>query len=128
MPPPRWVARSFFFFFFNDTATTEIYTLSLRDALPICWRYPAKENRGVYIPIWGPRRAQLQANRVVDKPATTLARCTGEWATRSRRAHSSLQQHWPVARVNGRDGNVLPNNIDTPQGNRMLSSRKIGLK
>src|SRR3712207_7235935 len=32
----------FFFFFFNDTATTEIYTLSLHDALPICpWRDPA---------------------------------------------------------------------------------------
>src|SRR5690348_4419923 len=30
--------RSFYysFFFFNDTATTEIYTLSLHDALPIC--------------------------------------------------------------------------------------------
>src|SRR5256885_11491098 len=30
----------FLFFFFNDTATTEIYTLSLHDALPICpgWR------------------------------------------------------------------------------------------
>src|SRR5688572_32519079 len=38
-------------FFFNDTATTEIYTLSLHDALPICpteaavdvtiWRFPA---------------------------------------------------------------------------------------
>src|ERR1035441_1288413 len=28
-------------FFFNDTATTEIYTLSLHDALPICsWRWP----------------------------------------------------------------------------------------
>src|SRR5438270_260393 len=26
----------FFYFFFNDTATTEIYTLSLHDALPIC--------------------------------------------------------------------------------------------
>src|SRR5688572_31276401 len=31
------VAHAFFvFFFFNDTATTEIYTLSLHDALPIC--------------------------------------------------------------------------------------------
>src|SRR5258707_15275072 len=28
----------FFFFFFNDTATTEIYTLSLHDALPILSR------------------------------------------------------------------------------------------
>src|SRR2546422_10635589 len=27
--------RLLFFFFFNDTATTEIYTLSLHDALPI---------------------------------------------------------------------------------------------
>src|SRR5204863_9882407 len=27
---------SFFLFFFNDPATTEIYTLSLHDALPIC--------------------------------------------------------------------------------------------
>ena len=29
----------FFFFFFNDTATTEIYTLSLHDALPIYEEY-----------------------------------------------------------------------------------------
>src|SRR2546430_9047246 len=29
-----------FFFFFNDTATTEIYTLSLHDALPISCRSP----------------------------------------------------------------------------------------
>src|SRR5436189_4429801 len=29
------LASFFFFFFFNDTATTEIYTLSLHDALPI---------------------------------------------------------------------------------------------
>src|SRR6266576_7087825 len=31
----------FFFFFFNDTATTEIYTLSLHDALPI-FRAPTR--------------------------------------------------------------------------------------
>src|SRR3712207_7705243 len=30
------MSMSFLFFFFNDTATTEIYTLSLHDALPIC--------------------------------------------------------------------------------------------
>src|SRR5258706_3939021 len=33
-PPPRQSPLSHFFFF-NDTATTEIYTLSLHDALPI---------------------------------------------------------------------------------------------
>src|SRR2546430_17622658 len=36
-------STSFFFFFFNDTATTEIYTLSLHDALPI-FRYPTRQN------------------------------------------------------------------------------------
>src|SRR3989442_9439231 len=33
----------FFFFFFNDTATTEIYTLSLHDALPISRRRAIEE-------------------------------------------------------------------------------------
>src|SRR5256885_11910765 len=33
-------SRSCIFFFFNDTATTEIYTLSLHDALPICDAHP----------------------------------------------------------------------------------------
>src|SRR5437763_16827613 len=32
---PSLISPLFFFFFFNDTATTEIYTLSLHDALPI---------------------------------------------------------------------------------------------
>src|SRR3712207_8613116 len=32
------------FFFFNDTATTEIYTLSLHDALPISPFTPAKDD------------------------------------------------------------------------------------
>src|SRR2546426_3595639 len=48
----------FFFFFFNDTATTEIYTLSLHDALPISasasctrsWRASASADLGN---IWG---------------------------------------------------------------------------
>src|SRR5215475_15229144 len=49
----------FFFFFFNDTATTEIYTLSLHDSLPIspddtppddisrscCWAATASDRR-----------------------------------------------------------------------------------
>src|SRR3712207_7681109 len=37
----------FFFFFFNDTATTEIYTLSLHDALPICVLRPVHPPVGV---------------------------------------------------------------------------------
>src|SRR2546430_6854731 len=46
-------AQSLRFFFFNDTATTEIYTLSLHDALPIsappgrwsCWARPIWTSR-----------------------------------------------------------------------------------
>src|SRR5690348_17859073 len=32
-----FICHLFPIFFFNDPATTEIYTLSLHDALPICW-------------------------------------------------------------------------------------------
>src|SRR3954465_13910826 len=34
-------------FFFNDTATTEIYTLSLHDALPICWKVRGRTGRRI---------------------------------------------------------------------------------
>src|SRR3989449_8105595 len=48
---------SFIFFFFNDTATTEIYTLSLHDALPILSR-----------PGRGPARHQRHARRTDPDP------------------------------------------------------------
>src|SRR2546429_762071 len=38
-----------FFFFFNDTATTEIYTLSLHDALPICEREALRDRRRAHM-------------------------------------------------------------------------------
>src|SRR2546427_4972435 len=50
----------FVFFFFNDTATTEIYTLSLHDALPICARASAeRRNHG--------RHEQLQTCAAQDR-------------------------------------------------------------
>src|SRR6266702_6785997 len=52
---PSALFSSFFFFFFNDTATTEIYTLSLHDALPISRRLPFCTTRPVRGP-WGPER------------------------------------------------------------------------
>src|SRR5256885_8948093 len=64
-----------FFFFFNDTATTEIYTLSLHDALPI-WRsgarctVPARCLDG----LWSWRTAE-----------TAWARCPGRRLRRCRR-------------------------------------------
>src|SRR5258708_36071783 len=42
----------FIFFFFNDTATTEIYTLSLHDALPICSSFNVAAT-AVIVPGWG---------------------------------------------------------------------------
>src|SRR3712207_9181694 len=47
------------FFFFNDTATTEIYTLSLHDALPICPRLAREEEKRCCSDIW----RQLQSPR-----------------------------------------------------------------
>src|SRR5579875_4224584 len=46
---------SLFFFFFNDTATTEIYTLSLHDALPICYGLGWHDPAGVPDRAPGPR-------------------------------------------------------------------------
>src|SRR3989337_2925184 len=43
--PPAILAGKFDFFFFNDTATTEIYTLSLHDALPIFRRAGGSTNQ-----------------------------------------------------------------------------------
>src|SRR5258708_37467818 len=39
-----------FFFFFNDTATTEIYTLSLHDALPISCKLAGVDQVGFQNP------------------------------------------------------------------------------
>src|SRR5690348_17970365 len=45
-----------FFFFFNDTATTEIYTLSLHDALPILQRLRRRVGGALYVAPHGSRR------------------------------------------------------------------------
>src|SRR5256885_11622097 len=50
--------NSLYFFFFNDTATTEIYTLSLHDALPICGSCLAQERPGNCRPAPGRQNRQ----------------------------------------------------------------------
>src|SRR5690242_12874852 len=64
---------AFFVFFFNDTATTEIYTLSLHDALPIC-------------------RARLQA-RAAHPGLLLLHEAERPAAARSEEHTSELQSH-----------------------------------
>src|SRR5438477_4031452 len=50
----------FFLFFFNDTATTEIYTLSLHDALPICCRGGRARARAPRSRAWSRSRARSE--------------------------------------------------------------------
>src|SRR3989449_11769425 len=66
------VLLSFSFFFFNDTATTEIYTLSLHDALPISSCHAARHRRVPCLeplPRPGPRGGQ---DRARDRKSTRL--------------------------------------------------------
>src|SRR5256885_15046539 len=56
----------FFFFFFNDTATTEIYTLSLHDALPILGGaagHPVRSDRLLWRAGAAPRQRRWSARR-----------------------------------------------------------------
>src|SRR2546427_4730405 len=63
----------FAFFFFNDTATTEIYTLSLHDALPIFGQRMRGIGPGRSEERIGPRGVGLgQAGRVPDRKSTRL--------------------------------------------------------
>src|SRR5256885_15291336 len=55
----------FFFFFFNDTATTEIYTLSLHDALPICAGGRDRDVRGSEDRAPGGRGSGVRRHRVL---------------------------------------------------------------
>src|SRR6266487_2156178 len=70
-PDPRF----FFFFFFNATATTEIYTLSLHDALPISIGRPMKpapsprNSDGGHL-AWG--KAADHVRRAADRKSTRL--------------------------------------------------------
>src|SRR5260370_42602018 len=74
-----WISAStvmtflFLFFFFNDPATTEIYTLSLHDALPIWVRPPTSSRPRVSS---RPRRCSMRG-----------------WSTRSEEHTSELQSH-----------------------------------
>src|SRR6266498_5795020 len=72
---PTIKCNDFFFFFFNDTATTEIYTLSLHDALPI--RRGTASNSFAVTPItrwsnvertWLPSRSEEHTSELQSRP------------------------------------------------------------
>src|SRR5256885_13694251 len=71
------------FFFFNDTATTEIYTLSLHDALPISGPATAAPRRSSTSAVsprlratcpWKPNRSRSRRAWQVGRPATPAKR------------------------------------------------------
>src|SRR5260370_20188669 len=73
------------FFFFNDTATTEIYTLSLHDALPICLGQLA-----AYARRRGPRDGHAGQR---DEDAPGAGRRAARRQDRSEEHTSELQSH-----------------------------------
>src|SRR5260370_7629190 len=85
---PR-LLHSSFFFFFNDTATTEIYTLSLHDALPIYARSDGED-----LDADGVGRYQESGPQRVDVGTVAPGNETGRGAARRSEEHTSeLQSH-----------------------------------
>src|SRR5438034_11578489 len=82
---------SSFLFFFNAPATTEIYTLSLHDALPIWWEAGGV---GVGVETWGPLPMDLRVPPVLDELGENLLRaCPAGGVLRSEEHTSELQSH-----------------------------------
>src|SRR2546427_5453931 len=73
------------FFFFNDTATTEIYTLSLHDALPI------SDRAGPHpVPRQAPRGGQALRARPAQAPPRSRLRFRSEEHTSELQSQSNL--------------------------------------
>src|SRR2546430_10895671 len=67
------------FFFFNDTATTEIYTLSLHDALPICTIAWTGDDNNV-LASWAHAAERFRFNlRVATPPQLAPNKSMKEW-------------------------------------------------
>src|SRR3712207_7360282 len=81
----------FLFFFFNDTATTEIYTLSLHDALPIC--QPLRQYHLLLVAAAEVARAHRRVRRADTGPLNepTGDRDLGRVSERSEEHTSELQ-------------------------------------
>src|SRR3712207_8655213 len=76
-----------YFFFFNDTATTEIYTLSLHDALPICSTFLCAAKRPTY-------RSRLSCGSEPRRSAIAAARSRSRGNRRSEmRSSGRSEEH-----------------------------------
>src|SRR3712207_7032058 len=81
-------------FFFNDTATTEIYTLSLHDALPIWLRSASSDERRVSAPVrdkTDPRAAAVTGTDPLDSFRQILTgRRKDRKSTRLNSSHANI--------------------------------------
>src|SRR2546430_14255851 len=83
--------RPFIIFFFNDTATTEIYTLSLHDALPISFAPGLGQAENLLGDAAGKQVAQMRA-AIIGADQGTVADDHGERDRKSTRLNSSHSQ------------------------------------
>src|SRR2546425_137931 len=80
--PVIWLLLSMWLFFFNDTATTEIYTLSLHDALPISSTCSTRSPTS-------PRRPRPR----LPPPATTRWPAAARWTPSTRPRSPRSEEH-----------------------------------
>src|SRR2546430_10336145 len=82
MTSVQWLEATKLFFFFNDTATTEIYTLSLHDALPIS-------------PHEDPRHRLVRSDRYERRPPARPGRARGIWRRQDPKSTPLESRHSP---------------------------------
>src|SRR5215216_7914086 len=134
-----------FFFFFNDTATTEIYTLSLHDALPISDLAQLRAYRArplcqigvsAVLTYLGPRPSSASSSR---PPKATGSPATSKIGNSTRAWKASRSPRGPVrtspASVSSSGRNPLPRRCPTsasqlppgahPSRNRSATARSI---
>src|SRR3989449_4452439 len=113
--------RSFFFFFFNDTATTEIYTLSLHDALPICSaRHAAQARKSLQA------AGEFRSGRAA-RLSLPFRRGAGRllrWRGRRGRAGRALRRGWQGLRA-GAPRHRLFHLSAKPGGRSAMSARNV---
>src|SRR5690554_7331226 len=107
----------FMFFFFNDTATTEIYTLSLHDALPICRIPSARSLNAQPSSVSQPRtpascRSEEHTSELQSRPHL-VCRLLLEKKKKKTTTPNQTPQHHPRPH-NYKHTNLIPNNHTLP--------------
>src|SRR2546427_11510565 len=90
-----------YFFFFNDTATTEIYTLSLHDALPILPRFSRMPSQPIM-----PKNNTIGTTfgRIAKNPIRADRNIRSEEHTSELQSQSNLVCRLLLEKKNGRNG------------------------